>query len=132
MSFEMQFTDDSISPGKYSAEFIAAREREMQYGPTVILEWRIVEDENEGERVSCVCGQEPRSWGKLARFARALNGGKIPAGDRVRFDDFIGVRGTVKVEQGNDYPKVVGFKRDKVQPEPKRDPFHPDDEGAFF
>ena len=132
MGFETEFTDEGISDGNYSAEFIAAREREFEFGPTVILEWRIVEDENEGERVSCLCKQESKSWGSLAKFARALNGGSIRAGERVRFDDFIGVRGIVEVKTKKDYPNVVRFKRDKVQPEPNRDPFHPDDEGAYF
>ena len=132
MGFETEFTDEHISDGNYSAEFIAAREREFEFGPTVILEWRIVEDENEGERVSCLCGKQPQRRSKLAKFARALNGGKIRAGDLVRFDDFLGVRGTVEVVTKNDYPNVVGFKRDKVQPEPEPDPFHPADEEVYF
>ena len=132
MNFEIQFTDDGVVPGNYSAEFIGAREKELKHGSTVILEWRIVEDNCEGERVSCLCGKQPQRRSKLAKFARALNGGKIRAGDLVRFDDFLGVRGTVEVEQKNDYPNVVGFKRDKVQPEPEPDPFHPADEEVYF
>jgi len=130
MSFEVEFSADVIRPGKYPAEFIGAHEREMEFGPTVRLEWRL-DGDYEGERVSCLCSVSKHPLSKLGKFAAALHGSKLGKGDRCSFDEMVGTRGTVVIKEKGEYPNVVGFKRDKVQPEPEPDPYAPKDDFVF-
>lgn len=90
-----------LPPGAYSAEFIGAEaweENIEKYGPGVSLKFKVLSGAEAGNEAGRICSAKLTPKSALGKFAVALKGSAIAAGERFNFDDFIGVVGTIVVE----------------------------------
>jgi hypothetical protein len=100
---EMEFvvTSGGLPVGAYGAEFIGAEpynENADKFGPGVALKFRVVGGQHDGQEVSRICGAKLSQKSALAKFAVALKGAAIEAGERINFDNFKGARGSIIVQ----------------------------------
>jgi hypothetical protein len=100
----MEFTVGSggLPPGAYNAQFIGAEpyeENTAQYGPGVSLKWRVVGGEHANVEASRICAAKLTPKSTLGKFAVALKGSAIAAGERFNFANYVGTQGTILVEQ---------------------------------
>ena len=119
MRFQMR--QGGVPEGAYKVVFIGIEEfrgnpdKPIDYGPAVILTWRVTEGDCKDEEVSCMCSQKMSSRSKLGKFAMALAGRSIDSGEEINFEDFVGCQGTLQVEIHNDFSRAAGFIRDPNQ-----------------
>jgi len=100
----MEFTVGSggLPAGAYSAQFVGAEpynENEEKYGPGVSLKFRVTAGEHVNEEASRICSAKLTPKSSLGKFAVALKGSAITAGERFNFAQFLGTQGTILVEQ---------------------------------
>lgn len=111
----MEFTVSSggLPPGAYSAQFVGAEpytENEEKYGPGVSLKFRVVAGECAGQEASRICSQKLTPKSSLGKFAVALKGSAIAAGERFNFATYVGIGGTILVEAtDNGGSKITTF-----------------------
>ena len=127
----MEFTMQSggLPVGSYRAEFIGAepyRENVEKYGEGISLKWRVLEGQHFASEATRICSMKLTPKTTLGKFAVAVKGGAIQTGERVSFDSFIGVRGSLLVEATEaGGSRVAGFFRDAppvAQPIPQPQP----------
>ncbi|MEQ8847239.1 hypothetical protein [Botrimarina sp.] len=95
-------TAGGVPVGSYDAEFVGVEpfeEHNEQYGPAVMLKWRITAGEHEGAEASRICSKKFSPKSTLAKLAVALKGGAIAPGESFSFDAVVGTRGSLLVEQ---------------------------------
>lgn len=100
----MEFTVGSggLPAGAYSAQFVGAEpytENVEKYGPGVSLKFRVSAGEHANEEASRICSAKLTPKSSLGKFAVALKGSAIAAGERFNFDSYVGTLGTILVEQ---------------------------------
>jgi hypothetical protein len=100
----MEFTVGSggLPAGAYSAQFVGVEpytENVEKYGPGVSLKFRVIAGERINEEASRICSQKMTPKSSLGKFAVALKGAAIAAGERFNFDSYVGTLGTILVEQ---------------------------------
>jgi hypothetical protein len=104
-----------LPPGAYNAQFVGAEpynENVVQYGPGVSLKFRVVGGEYANEEVTRICSAKLTPKSTLSRFAVALKGGAIATGERFNFANFVGVAGTILVEDNdNGGARITTFLR---------------------
>ena len=90
-----------LPPGAYSAQFVGAEsytENIEKFGPGVSLKFRVTAGEHVGEEASRICSAKLTPKSSLGKFAVALKGGAVVAGERFNFADYVGKAGTILVE----------------------------------
>jgi hypothetical protein len=111
----MEFTVGSggLPPGAYSAQFTAAEpytENVEKFGPGVSLKFRVTAGEHAGSEGSRICSAKLTPKSSLGKFAVALKGSAITAGERFNFDSYVGTLGTILVEATeNNGSKITTF-----------------------
>lgn len=86
-------------PGNYAmAEFVGTEDLENQYGKAIKLRWRIVGGPMDGQEATRICSPSLSQKSALGKLACQLKGAAISIGERFRFADFVGVRGSLIVE----------------------------------
>jgi len=98
---EFVVSSGGLPVGVYNAEFLgveAYNENADKYGPGVSLRFKVLGGQFDGQEVGRICGAKLSQKSTLAKFAVALKGGPIEAGERVNFDTFKGTRGSVIVQ----------------------------------
>ena len=99
--FSFVVSSGGVAPGAYGVEFIGIsnfEEHLEQYGPAVMLRWRVLSGESAGAEPTRICSRKMSPKSTLFKFAVALRGAPLKAGERFAFDEVIGVRGTLIVE----------------------------------
>jgi len=102
MMTQQEFTMGAggVPAGSYpSAEFIGTEDYENEYGKAVRLKWRILGGEQDGQEATRICSPNMSAKSALGKLAVALKGGPIAIGETFRFTDYVGVRGSLIVEQ---------------------------------
>ena len=97
---EFTMTSGGLPVGNYHAEFIGVEpyeENVEKYGPGVSLKFRVVGGECEGQEASRICSRKMTPRSALGKFAVALKGGPIQAGEAFRFSDHVGSKGSIIV-----------------------------------
>jgi hypothetical protein len=100
----MEFTVGSggLPAGAYSAQFVGVEpynENQEKYGPGVSLKFRVTAGEHVNEEASRICSAKMTPKSSLGKFAVALKGSAIAAGEKFNFAQFLGTQGTILVEQ---------------------------------
>lgn len=100
MSETLTMGGGSVPAGSYAAEFAGASswEGNPEYGPALQLRWRILSGDLEGQEATRIASKKLSPKSSLGKFALALKGGPIAAGEAFSFADYIGVRGLLVVE----------------------------------
>lgn len=113
----MEFTVSSggLPPGAYSAQFVGVEpylENQEKFGPGCSLKFRVVAGEHAGSEASRICSQKLTPKSSLGKFAVALKGSAIAAGERFNFASYVGTQGTILVEAtDNGGSKITTFLR---------------------
>lgn len=99
----MEFTVGSggLPPGAYHAQFMGAEpytEGQEKYGPGVALKFKVTTGDHANEDASRICSAKLTPKSSLGKFAVALKGSAIAAGERFNFANFVGAQGTILVE----------------------------------
>jgi hypothetical protein len=100
MEFVMK--SGGIPVGNYQAEFISAEpfeDNNDKYGPGVLLRWRVIGGDHADEETSRIASAKLSPKSALGKLAVQLKGSKIESGERFQFDDFVGVKGLINVEE---------------------------------
>ncbi|MEQ1904758.1 MAG: hypothetical protein ABL888_11275 [Pirellulaceae bacterium] len=90
-----------LPAGAYQAVFVGAEaynENVEKYGPGVSLKFRVVGGEHNAEEASRICSAKLTPKSSLGKFAVALKGGPVIAGERFNFAAYVGTQGTILVE----------------------------------
>lgn len=103
MSNDLTFVVKSggLPPGAYPAEFLRAEpyeEHAEQYGPGVMLVWRVTSGEQAGAEVSRICSRKMSAKSTLYKFATALRGAPLEPGTTFSFTEVVGAKGTLILE----------------------------------
>ena len=87
-------------PGNYRAEFTGAEpfEGNTEFGPAVRLGWRILDGDYAEEEASRICSAKLSGKSNLSKFAVALKGGSLEAGEEFDFDAYVGSSGSIVCE----------------------------------
>ena len=99
---KMTMGTGGLPVGSYSARFKKCEEYKEnldKYGPAVRLVFTVQGGEHDGEEGFAVCSAKLTPRSKLTKFATAIKGGPIAAGDEIDFDDLVGVEGLIVVEE---------------------------------
>lgn len=112
---EFIVSSGGLPPGAYSAQFVGAEpytENQEKYGPGVSLKFRVTAGEHAGEEASRICAAKLTPKSSLGKFAVALKGSAIAAGESFNFASYVGSNGTILVEQTeNGGSKITTFLR---------------------
>ena len=116
MEFTMQET--GVPVGSYRARFIVAgpyTENADKFGHGVSLKWQIVGGEHDRCEASRICSAKLTKKTVLGKLATAIKGSEITAGERFSFDDYVGVTGSIVVEETDSgSTRVAMFIRDTL------------------
>jgi len=131
----MEFTmgTGGVPAGSYFAEFVGAEpytENAEKYGEGVALRFRILGGEHDGAEASRICSARLTPKSVLGKFAVALKGSTIAAGERFSFDAHKGVQGNLLAEPTESGgTRVAYFVRQPVQQatQPVQPPVEPQD-----
>ena len=99
---ELIVSSGGLPVGVYAAEFLSAEPYDQnsdKYGPGVSLKFRVIGGQHDAQEVSRICGAKLSQKSALAKFAVGLKGAQIEAGERINFDHFKGVRGSIVIQQ---------------------------------
>jgi hypothetical protein len=99
---KMTMGTGGLPMGSYPVRFAKCEEYTEnvdKYGPAVRLVFIVQGTEHDGEEGYAVCSAKLTPKSKLTKFAVALKGGPIPAGEEVDFDNLVGVEGLIVVEE---------------------------------
>ena len=91
-----------IPVGTYLAEFISVEafdDNADKYGPALLLKWKIIGGNFDGQEASRICSKKLNPKTALHGFAVALKGGKLEGGEAFDFDDYLGAQGSIIVEE---------------------------------
>ena len=98
---EFECKSGGIPAGAYAAEFIGCEPFEGNvdkgYGPAVKLRFKVLAGVEAGNEGSRICAASLTLKSALGKFAVALKGSPVTAGERFNFDKFIGEKGTILV-----------------------------------
>ena len=127
----MEFTMGAggVPAGNYYAEFVGVApftENAERFGEGVLLKWRVIGGEQNGQEASRICSKKVSPKSNLAKFAVALKGAPILTGERFSLDAFVGVRGQIIVEpteSGGSRVNVFLREQPSVQPVQPQQPF---------
>ena len=100
-----------IPVGSYNAEFMGEEpytENTDKYGEGVSLKWKVIGGEQDGEEAGRICSKKFSPKSNLAKFAAMLKGSKIERGEPFKFDDFVGARGSIIIEETDSGSTRVG------------------------
>lgn len=102
-----------LPAGAYNAQFVGAepyQENVEKFGPGVSLKFRVTAGEHANEEASRICSAKLTPKSSLGKFAVALKGSAIAAGERFNFASYVGVQGTILVEAtDNGGSKITTF-----------------------
>lgn len=116
---EVPYEDYELPIGHYVAEYLGAEEFtecKQDYGPTVKLNFVIVEGELEGSSADVLCSKRLAPRTKLYKLVRGISGGReFKRGDVVELDAWKGVRCRITVgpKQQGDGTAIVDATRIK-------------------
>jgi hypothetical protein len=137
----MEFTVGSggLPAGAYSAVFVSAEpyvENVEKYGPGVSLKFKVLAGEHAGEEATRICSAKLTPKSSLGKFAVALKGSAVVAGERFSFANYIGAQGTILVEATDTGgSRISTFLRmpqaTPQQPLPTQQPLPPQQEVIF-
>ena len=102
---QSQFTVSSASgvpSGSYNATFAGIEpysEHSEQYGEGVLLKFKISGGEHDGEEASRICSKKFSAKSNLFKFAKSLKGADLESGESFDFQDYIGTKGMIVVEE---------------------------------
>lgn len=99
---EFTVSESGIPKGSYPAIFQGIetyRGNVEEYGEAIVLKFRIVSGDREGEEAWRFCSKKFTARSNLYKFAKSLIGRDLQRGDRFDFKDLIGTRGTILVEE---------------------------------
>jgi hypothetical protein len=99
---EFIVSNGGLPAGAYSAQFIGVEaylENQEKYGPGVSLKFRVLDGEFAGQEATRICSQKLTTKSSLGKFAVALKGSALAAGERFNFAQYVGTLGTILVEQ---------------------------------
>lgn len=91
-----------LPAGAYQAVFVGAEpysENVEKYGPGVSLKFRVLAGEHANEEATRICSAKLTPKSSLGKFAVALKGSAVAAGERFNFASYVGTQGTIIVEQ---------------------------------
>ena len=119
----MEFTVGSggLPVGAYSAIFVGAEpytENVEKYGPGVSLKFRVVGGEHNGEDATRICSAKLTPKSSLGKFAVALKGGSVIAGERFNFANYVGTAGSIIVEATDNGGSRISTFLKMAQPAP--------------
>lgn len=104
-----------LPAGAYSAQFAGAEpylENQEKYGPGVSLKFKVTAGEHAGSEASRIASAKMTPKSSLGKFAVALKGSAIAAGERFNFASYVGTQGTILVEAtDNGGSKITTFLR---------------------
>ena len=107
---------ERIPVGSYPAEFVGWEpftEGEQQYGPGLLLKWRITDGQYADKFASRIVSQKTGPKSNLYKLVTALKGAKPETGEEIRLEDFCGVKGQIVVgETESGATRVDLFLRD--------------------
>lgn len=95
-------TAGGVPVGSYQGEFIGVEPFEggsTDYGPAVLLKWRIIGGEHDGSEATRVASKKFSPKSTLAKLAVALKGSAIAPGEAFSFATVVGTRGMLLVEE---------------------------------
>lgn len=100
----MQFTmgTGGVPAGTYAARFAGIEpylENQEKYGPGVSLKFVVIGGDHDGAEASRICSQKLSPKSALAKLAVAIKGAPIAPGESFSFDQYVGVLGTIVVEE---------------------------------
>jgi len=104
MTFEMK-TGGGIPAGAYTAEFVRAEKFDQnadQYGVGVLLVWKVLEGELQGEETTRIVSAKLSPKSNLHKFVQAFRGAAVEPGENVDLQTFYGTQGMVVVEECGD------------------------------
>lgn len=123
---EFSMGSGGLPPGAYQAQFVGAEpytENAEKYGPGVLLKFRVVAGEHANEDASRICSAKLTPKSSLGKFAVALKGSAVAAGERFNFANYAGTFGTILVEQTDSGgSRISTFLRQAQAPQPIQQP----------
>ena len=100
---EFEATSGGVPADIYTTEFANierfASEKGKQYGPAVLLSWRILAGDYEGQYATRICAEKFSPKAALRKFAEAICGRELAPGEHFDFTDYYGVTGRVVVKE---------------------------------
>ena len=101
---EMTWESGGVPPGAYSVEFVKlenfeSEENSNDYGPAVILRFKVLSGDYEGEETTRICSKKMNPRTELGKFARAITGSQGKVGQSFRWEDFYGQAFQALVEE---------------------------------
>lgn len=91
-----------VPVGSYNASFVgldAYTENCEKYGEGCSLKFKILGGEHKDEEASRICSKKFSPKSNLYKFAKALIGRELQAGETFDFANFVGTRGMIIVEE---------------------------------
>lgn len=98
---EFVVSSGGLPPGAYHVQFVGVEpynERQEKYGPGVALKFKVTSGDYINEDAIRICSAKLTPKSSLGKFAVALKGLPIAAGERFDFAAYVGSPGTVLVE----------------------------------
>ncbi len=102
MTTQFTFSNGSGVPaGSYNASFVGLEpysENIEKYGEGALLRFKISSGEYKDMEATRICSRKFSSKATLPKFAKALRGKDLEAGEKFDFADYIGTKGMVIIE----------------------------------
>lgn len=115
-----------VPVGSYRAKFVGVEpytERQEQYGPGLALRFEVLDVEHAGAVATRICSQKMTPKSVLGKLAVAIKGSAIAHGESFSFANYVGVTGSIIVEETDSGgSRVSAFLRDSTptaQPTPQ-------------
>lgn len=81
-----------VEDGEYPAKFISYEERTTDFGPTVILQFELLDEEHRGVGLSGMASQKLTPKAKLRGWIEGMLGRTLETGEDVNLDALIGTK----------------------------------------
>lgn len=91
-----------VPAGSYNARFAGLdtyEENADRFGEGIILRFAILSGDHKGEEATRICSKKFSAKSNLYKFAKALAGRDLEAGESFDFADFVGKKGMIVVEE---------------------------------
>ena len=92
----------AVPADTYNGEFVSIEpyvDNLDRYGEGIRLIFKVIGGDHDGDRVSRICSKTFSVKSNLYRFAKSLAGRDLRPGEQFDFQDFIGTRGMMVVEE---------------------------------
>lgn len=79
-----------VDDGEYPAKFVSYEEKESDFGPAVVLQFELLDEEHRGIALSGMASQKLTPKAKLRGWVEGMIGRALESGENVNLDDLIG------------------------------------------